>query len=108
MHIQLPPAITTFFAVSNGAADEALNHCFASDAVVHDEAHTYQGQAAIHAWLRAAQDKYTYHTEPSAVVQAGNNVQVRATVTGNFPGSPAQLDYSFQVADDKITALEIN
>ena len=108
MHIQLPPAITTFFEVSNSATDEALNHCFASDAVVHDEAHTYQGQAAIQAWLRAAQEKYSYHTEPAAVVQAGDNVQVRATVTGNFPGSPAQLDYSFHLAADKITALEIN
>lgn len=108
MHIQLPPAITTFFAVSNGAAEGALNHCFAGDAVIRDEAHTYQGQAAIHAWLRAAQEKYTYHTEPLAVVQEGDNVQVRATVTGNFPGSPAQLDYSFDMANDKITALEIN
>ncbi len=108
MHIQLPLAITTFFAVSNGAVEGTLTHCFASDAVVRDEAHTYQGQAAIHAWLRAAQEKYTYHTEPFAVVQSGDNVQVRATVTGNFPGSPAQLDYSFHVADDKITALEIN
>ena len=108
MHLQLPPAITTFFEVSNGATDEALTHCFASDAVVRDEAHTYQGQAAIHAWLCAAQDKYTYHTEPFAVVQEGANVQVRATVTGTFPGSPAQLTYSFQVADDKIIALEIN
>jgi ketosteroid isomerase-like protein len=108
MHIQLPPAITTFFAVSNGAAAGALTDCFASDAVVRDEAHTYQGQAAIHAWLRAAQEKYSYHTKPAAVVQEGDNVQVRATVTGNFPGSPAQLDYSFRVADNKITALEIN
>ena len=108
MHIQLPPAITTFFAVSNGAAAGALNDCFASDAVVHDEAHTYQGHAAIHTWLRAAQDKYTYHTEPFAVVQEGDNVQVRATVTGTFPGSPAQLDYLFHVVDDKIIALEIN
>lgn len=108
MHIQLPPAITTFFAISNGAAEGALNDCFARDAVVRDEAHTYQGQAAIQSWLRTAQHKYTYHTEPFAVVQSGDNVQVRATVTGNFPGSPAQLDYSFHVADDKITALEIN
>lgn len=108
MHIQLPPAITTFFAVSNGAAEGALNDFFAGDAVVRDEAHTYQGQAAIHAWLRAAQGKYNYHTEPFAVVQEGANVQVRATITGTFPGSPAQLEYSFQLADDKIKALEIN
>ena len=108
MHIQLPPAITTFFQVSNGATAQSLSDCFASDAVVRDEAHTYQGQAAIHSWLRTAQDKYTYHTEPLAVVQEGDNVQVRATVTGNFPGSPAQLDYNFHMANDKITALEIN
>ena len=108
MHIQLPPALTTFFQVSNGATEQSLSDCFADDAVVRDEARTYQGHAAIQSWLRTTQDKYAYHTEPFAVVQEGANVQVRATVTGTFPGSPAQLTYSFQVAGDKIIALEIN
>jgi hypothetical protein len=28
-------------------------------------------------------------------------------VTGNFPGSPVELDYTFMLANDKISSLEI-
>jgi len=107
MNIQLPSSIATFFKVSNGADASALGDCFASDAIVHDEDHTYQGLEAIQAWRRAAKRKYTYTVEPLESAQEGASVQVRAQVTGNFPGSPAQLEYLFQLADAKIEALEI-
>ena len=37
----------------------------------------------------------------------GNIVRLRARLTGAFPGSPVELDYTFTLANDKITSLEI-
>ena len=36
-----------------------------------------------------------------------NIVTLRARLTGDFPGSPIELDYTFTLANDKITSLEI-
>jgi hypothetical protein len=36
-----------------------------------------------------------------------NTVKLRARLTGNFPGSPVELDYTFMLANDKISSLEI-
>ena len=36
-----------------------------------------------------------------------NIVTLRARLTGGFPGSPIELDYTFTLANDKIISLEI-
>lgn len=41
------------------------------------------------------------------MTQADGRTIVRATVTGDFPGSPAVLRFAFALSDDRITALEI-
>lgn len=107
MKIQLPSAIATFFKVSNGADAAVLSDCLISEAIVRDDEQTYQGLEAIEAWHRAARLKYKYTVEPLTVTQDGVNVKVLTQATGDFPGSPAQFEYLFQLADDKIEALEI-
>jgi hypothetical protein len=37
----------------------------------------------------------------------GNEVTVRARLTGKFPGSPVELDHIFKLSNDKIASLEI-
>jgi len=37
----------------------------------------------------------------------GNKVTVRARLTGEFPGSPVELDHIFRFSKNKIAALEI-
>lgn len=34
-------------------------------------------------------------------------VKLRSRLTGDFPGSPVELDYTFTLANDKITSLVI-
>jgi hypothetical protein len=104
MNIQLPDSIATFFEVSNGADVARLSQCFAQDASVRDEGQTHQGYGAIKSWLQATQRQYEYRVEPVTVQQ---NINVIAKITGNFPGSPIQLEYVFQLVDDKIKSLEI-
>jgi len=107
MGTQLHDSIATFFRVSNGAEASALRHCFSESAVVRDESHTHRGYEAIQAWLLEARRKYAYAVEPLDVAQQGASVKVRAKVTGNFPGSPVELDHVFRLAGDRIDFLEI-
>ena len=64
-------------------------------------------RTAIQAWMRATRGKIEYRVEPVSVSQQGNKMVVTATVTGNFTGSPVQLDHAFQLAESQIQSLEI-
>ena len=107
MNVQLPDSIAYFFELSNGAKASALEQCFTENAVVHDENHTHQGHDAIRAWLQEAKRKYAYTVEPLDVVQQDSTVRVRANVSGNFPGSPVELNHVFRLTGGRIELLEI-
>ena len=107
MSVRLPDSIVSFFEVSNGAKASALERCFTENAVVHDENHTHQGHDAIRAWLQEAKRKYAYTVEPLDVVQQDSTVIVRAKVSGNFPGSPVELNHVFRLTGGGIQFLEI-
>ena len=107
MNVQLPDSIASFFEVSSGTEASALEQCFTENAVVHDENHVHQGLGAIRAWLREAQRKYAYTVEPLDVAQQDSTVKVRAKVSGNFPGSPVELNHVFRLTGGRIEFLEI-
>ena len=75
---------------------------------VHDEARDYRGLDAIRSWQREADAKYRYVMEPLDASVSENIVTLCARLTGDFPGSPIELDYTFTLANDKITSLEIH
>lgn len=107
MSLSLPDAISTYFAISNGADITGVKHCFTADAVVIDEGQTHQGHAAIEAWQRAAQAAFDYSVEPIEVLIEGDRVTVTSNVVGNFPGSPVKLNHAFGLVDGRINSLEI-
>ena len=76
-------------------------------ALVHDEGRDYRGLDAITAWKTETQTKYKYVIEPLDASVSGNSVKLRTRLTGDFPGSPADLDFKFMLANDKIASLEI-
>ena len=91
----LPDTLRRYFAAQNSHDAEAMADCFASDADVRDEGHTYIGRKAIQQWKVETIAKYGISIEPlTATDQAGTRT-VTARVTGNFPGSPADLTYDF-------------
>lgn len=108
MNIQLAKSINNYFAISNGTASVRIQDCFTPDAVVLDEGGTYQGQAAIESWLQETRQKYQFSAKPISVTSKEQQEIVVAEVSGNFPGSPIQLNYSFLLSDGKIQSLEIS
>jgi hypothetical protein len=74
---------------------------------VKDEGQTYAGAEAIKAWKAAASAAYSYTVEPFALEQRGSSQVVRSRVTGNFPGSPVDLQYHFRLERGLIASLEV-
>jgi hypothetical protein len=106
MNINLPEPIAAYFAADkiNG---EATARCFTKDAVVKDEGRTYRGPESIRQWKDAASAKYQYTCEPFSSAVADGKTVVSCHLTGNFPGSPIDLRYIFQLESGKVASLEI-
>lgn len=108
MPLDVPKPVATYLAAEKTKNVELFDQCFAADAIVHDEGKQHQGLTAIKAWKRHADESYQFVLEPLKASTKGDVVTVRAKVTGNFPGSPIELNFNFTIANDKITALNVN
>ena len=107
MNLQLAEPIKKYFDLSNTADAAELKHCFNTDAVVLDEGGTYQGHKAIAAWFGDTRQKYDFSAKPLSATRRDKHDIVTAEVSGNFPGSPIELSYTFLLQDGKIQSLEI-
>ena len=105
--VDLPTPIAIYIAAENSGDAEALSNCFAKDAVVRDEGKTIEGLAAIKQWKAETKKKYQHTIEPLAFVQKDNKTIVTNRLTGNFPGSPIELEFVFTLDGNKIVSLEI-
>jgi hypothetical protein len=106
MQLDLPKPIAAYFTADKGDS-EAVSQCFTENAVVKDEGHTYVGRAAIKQWKADASIEYQYTSEPFACEQKDGKFVVTSRLTGNFPGSPVNLRFFFELEGDKIASLEI-
>jgi phosphoribosylamine-glycine ligase len=104
--LDLPRPIANYFAADEESA-ETLSQCFTEDAVVKDEGHTYKGRTAIKEWKARVSQQFQYMSEPLALDQEGRKVVVTSRLTGNFPGSPVNLRFFFELEGEKIKSLEI-
>jgi hypothetical protein len=107
MAVHLPSPINIYFASENVRDAAALDNCFAADAIVRDEGKTIKGLAAIKAWRIETGKKYSHTVEPLAISEREGKVIVTGKVSGNFPGSPVNLDHAFEIEGDRIVSLEI-
>ena len=107
MITSLPTPIAAYIEAENSGDTDALAQCFAEQAVVRDENQTSEGLAAIKQWKAETRKKYQHTIEPLASIQKGNRTIVTNRLTGNFPGSPIELEFVFTLEGDKIASLEI-
>jgi len=104
--IDLPAPVAAYFAADRTGA-EAVAQCFADDAVVIDERREHRGRTAIAQWKAEASAKFRYTVDQLGAQVSGNQTTVTGRVTGDFPGSPVDLQYHFTLEGDKIARLEI-
>jgi hypothetical protein len=104
---ELPRPVAAYLAADNAKDTTTLAGYFADDALVHDEDRDYRGLDAIRAWKQEVQAKYRYVMEPLGASVSDETVNLHARLTGDFPGSPVEVDYTFTLANDKIASLEI-
>lgn len=107
MTLCLPEFIHRYFAAEAAGNSAELAATFAPDDAVRDEGRDIRGAAAIAAWIDAAKARYGNTTEPLRTFEADGRIHVIARVTGNFPGSPIELDHRFTQSRLGITSLEI-
>ncbi len=105
--MQLPHPIQTYFTALAPQDGDAFAAAFAPDAIVHDEGQSHCGPQAIRAWWLASKAKYRHRAVPLDAAETAGKTIVRATVTGDFQGSPAVLTFTFGLAGDRICDLEI-
>lgn len=105
--MNLPFPVQAYFDADEKNDGDALIRAFAPDAVVADEGRPRAGHQAIAAWWRDAKAKYQHAIEPLDVVEKGDVSEVRAKVTGQFPGSPVTLTFAFRLKGGQIAGLEI-
>jgi len=107
MPIELPASIAGYFTTANAHDPTAMLGVFARDAVVIDEKKERRGHAAIGAWKTASIEQYRPHADPVSIRRSGEEVVVMAVVSGDFPGSPVVLHFTFHLAGNLIDKLEI-
>jgi ketosteroid isomerase-like protein len=107
MALDLPRPVAEYLVADEAKDADALSRCFTEDGTVHDEGQDYHGRDSIRRWKQAADAKYRYVLQTVSVQTFGDLVTVRARLTGEFPGSPVELDHIFKLSGDKIASLEI-
>jgi len=106
MTLDLPGPIAAYFAADLANAS-AVVQCFTENAVVKDEGHTYNGRAAIKKWKAETAAKFQYTTEVLTLERQAEKTVVTCRLEGNFPGSPVNLRFFFELSGDKIASLEV-
>ena len=107
MSLDLPKPIAVYVEVENSGDIEALSRSFAPEATVRDESRTYRGLAAIKKWKAETKRKYNHTVTPLEVAVRDGRTVLKARLTGNFPGSPIELQFAFVLEGDRIASLEI-
>ena len=108
MSIDLPEPIARYIAAENRGDTTVLDNCFAEDALVRDEGETIRGLAAIKGWKTETTSRYRHTVEPLGIRQADGTSIVTCRLTGDFPGSPIELRYTFLLGRGRITSLTID
>ena len=104
--LSLPEPIEAYFAADRRGG-QAVARCFTNDGTVLDEGKTHTGLAAIEAWKTATSAQYSYVAEPFVLEKKEGRYVVTSRVTGDFPGSPVDLRYTFTLERGKVASLEI-
>ena len=103
----LPGIIVDYIAAANDGRIDDAAACFAHDALVHDENHDHQGLDAVRKWIAGTTESSRPKNEVLSARVDGEIHTVISEISGNFPGSPVELEFRFVIRDKKISSLTI-
>ncbi|WP_309384110.1 nuclear transport factor 2 family protein [Cerasicoccus frondis] len=104
---QLPNAVTRYVEAVNRFDAAGAAACFTPDASVHDEQEDHVGSAAIESWVSQTSLRYQPHATVMSAQMFGDQLKMTVRVAGNFPGSPADLNYELRMSNEQISELSI-
>lgn len=106
--LNLPLEVAAYIRAADARNTDAVVACFADDAQLADEGHTWRGPAEIRRWWEGPATKYRYTVKLRGGQSiASDRYVARVRLTGNFPGRTADLRYRFTIRGGLITALKI-
>jgi ketosteroid isomerase-like protein len=105
--LDIPLVIVEYLSAERARDATRLSLCFAEDGVVHDEGRDRRGRDGIRQWKEEVDAKYRYDSEPLAASVQEDTVTVRTRLTGDFPGSPVEVNQIFRLDRGQIASLEI-
>jgi len=94
--MQTQSVINRYFELAPLSDTDAYFAQFDVNAIVEDEGHEYHGVDAIRAW-RSEVPTVSYDVRD--VRSDGATHVARASIAGDFPGSPVELDFHFTFTD---------
>src|SRR5258706_330797 len=103
----LSPTIAEYFRASDAREYGSLTALFRNDASVEDEGRTHTGIDAIRKWAENTQAEYSFVLEPLSSREEEGTTVVICRVSGDFPGSPIDLRFTFTLRGDRIASLTI-
>ena len=107
MSTKLPQPLAAYFAGVNIHDIDAMLAPFTEAAIVKDEGQERRGLAAIREWIEETTRKYRVTIVVTNVAETAGNTTVTGRVSGNFPGSPVDVRFFFELEGDQIASLEI-
>jgi hypothetical protein len=105
--MNLPKSIVAYIDAANVGDAAAASGFFSGSAVVHDENAEYPGREAIRTWVEETTRKYHPRLEVLSSRESESSIRATCRVSGDFPGSPTELDFDFTLADGMISRLHI-
>jgi hypothetical protein len=105
--ISLQSPLADFFSATNARDTDALFALFAPGATVDDEGFEYKGLDSIRGWIAETVERFRFSVDVVDAAHAKEHASIVGIVTGEFPGSPAQVRYDFQIDQQKIVSLKL-
>lgn len=103
--MNLPKVLTDLVKAQDNFDSTAYANCFTETAAVVDEGKTYNGKNEIKDWIEQANKEYQVTMKPIEYSEAKQ--ELKAEISGKFPGSPLVLTYHYEFKNRLIQSLEI-
>lgn len=105
--MELPKVVKALVAAQNDRNSAQYARCFSATASVYDEGQFYSGHDAIVSWNEKTNREYDTTLKPLHYSDTEKGGVLEASVSGTFPGSPAVMQFHFEIRDGLIESLRV-